>query len=655
MFLTLRLGQLSLFRRSAVFSSCLCAGGVLLPAFGLRAQAKAGTAQLTIEPKTIMSPVSPMLYGMMTEEINHAFDGGLYAEMVQNRTFRGTWDGVQHWDLVRKGDAVAAYKAVKNDGPSKALNNSQKLTVTTASPGNEAGMSNTGYWGMGLKPHTKYKGSFYAEVDDPAIGPVMARLVSDNTGAVVAEARVPVKAGTWSQYTYAMTTNGAATGSANHLELLVAHPGAISFQLVSLFPPTFNNQPNGFRPELMERMAGLKSHFLRLPGGNYLEGDQLKDWFNWKETLGPIVDRPGHQAPWTYWSTDGMGLYEMLEWCEDLHIEPVLAVYAGYSLQHVHVDPGAGLQPYVDAAVDEVEFLTGDPSTKWGAERAKLGHPAPFPLHYIEIGNEDWFDTSGSYDGRFAQIAKALRAKYGTKYQLIATTPVKETDSDAQPDVLDDHYYKPVGEMLDFAHHYDKQARTGPKIFVGEWATLAGTPTPTFGGALADAAFMTGLERNSDLIVMASYAPLFINVNPGAGQWYTNMIGYDASTTYGSPSYYAQALFGAHIGDGTAKGELTGAGDRFYYSATVGSKDHVLHLKLVNASTEAQPLSINLGGAASGIAKMSSLHAATYEATNSIDHPDTIKPVSSTVKVSGANWTHNVPAMTIEVIDVPLK
>ncbi len=642
-------------RHSAVFGTALFLGGVLFPAPKMQAQTKPGAAQLSIEPKQIVSPVSPMLYGMMTEEINHAFDGGLYAEMVQNRTFRGTWEGVQHWDLVRKGNAVAEYKAVKNDGPSKALNNSQKLTVTTASAGNEAGISNTGYWGMGLKPRTEYKGSFYGKVEDAGIGPVIARLVSDETGAVVAEAKVPVKAGGWSQYTYAMTTNGTANGSANHLELLVANPGTISVQLVSLFPPTFNNQPNGLRPELIERMAALHPNFLRLPGGNYLEGDTLKDWFNWKETLGPIVDRPGHQAPWTYWSTDGMGLLEMLDWCDDLHIEPVLAVYAGYSLRHVHVEPGKDLQPYVDAAVDEVEFLTGDPSTKWGAERAKLGHPAPFALHYIEIGNEDWFDTSGSYDGRFAQIAKALRAKYGTKYQLIATTPVKEADANAQPDVLDDHYYKPVGEMLDFAHHYDKQERKGPKIFVGEWATLAGTPTPTFGGALADAAFMTGLERNSDLIVMASYAPLFINVNPGAGQWYTNMIGYDASKTYGSPSFYAQSLFGAHIGDGTAKSELTGASDRFFYSATVGSKDHVLHLKLVNASTEAQPLSINLGGAAAGSATMNSLHAATYEATNSIDHPEFIKPVTSTVKVASGNWSHAVPALTIEVIDVPLR
>ena len=643
-------------RSYAGFGVSLGVGTILSSALALSAQTSAQPAQLTISAKQIVSPVSPILYGMMTEEINHAFEGGLYAEMVQNRTFRASWDGIQHWDLVRHGDAAGSMLLDKAEGPSKALPTSLKLTVEHASAGNEAGVSNTGYWGMGLKPHTAYKGSLYAKVDDAAIGPVTMRLVSDTTGHTVAEAKTPVKAGGWAQYTFSLTTNTEATGATNHLEIVVAHPGTISLQLVSLFPPTFDNEPNGFRPELMERMAALHPHFLRMPGGNYLEGDTLKDWFNWKETIGPLVDRPGHQAPWTYWSTDGMGLLEMLKWTEQLHIEPVLAVYAGYALQHQHVNPGKDLEPYVQAAVDEVEYVTGDTSTRWGAERAKDGHPAPFPLHYIEIGNEDWFDTSGSYDARFAQIAQALRKKYGNKYQLIATTPVKETAQDAQPDVLDDHYYKPVGEMLDFTHHYDDAPRTGPKIFVGEWATLSGTPTPNFGGALADAAFMTSMERNSDLIVMASYAPLFINVNPGAGQWYTNMIGYDANTSYGSPSFYAQSLFGAHIGDGTPKSSLTGGGKRFSYSASVGSKDHVLHLKLVNASDQPQPLTVDLGGVgASASATMYSLHAASFEATNTLDHPDSIHPVTTTVKVPGGPWNHAVPPLTIQVIDIPLQ
>ena len=613
-------------------------------------------AQLTITPNEIVSPVSPTLYGMMTEEINHAFEGGLYAEMVQNRTMRTSWQGIDHWSLVRRGEARASMELDKANGPSKALPTSLKVVVTSASEGNEAGVSNTGYWGMGVTPQTTYRGSMYARADAASDGAVRVRLVADVSGAVLAETAVNVHGHEWSRYDYTLKSGTVAASGQNHLELLVAHPGTLWLQLVSLFPPTFGNQPNGFRPDLMEKMAALHPHFLRLPGGNYLEGDRLQDWFNWKETIGPLVDRPGHQAPWTYWSDDGMGLLEMLEWTEDLHIEPILAVYAGYSLQHQHVNPGKDLEPYVQSAVDEVEYVTGDTSTRWGAQRAKDGHPAPFPLHYIEIGNEDNFDTSGSYDARFAQIAKALRARYGQKYQLIATIPVKETGAETQPDVLDDHYYKAVGEMLDFTHRYDTAPRTGPKIFVGEWATLSGTPTPNFGGALADAAWMTGMERNSDLIIMASYAPLFINVNPGAGQWYTNLIGYDASSSYASPSYWAQSLFGAHLGDGTPKASLTGAGERFFYSATMGSRDHVLHLKLVNASTKAQPLSVSLqGSATSAAAEINSLHAGSYEATNSLTHPNVIVPVTARAKLSGSTWKHDVPALTIEVIDIPLR
>ena len=635
--------------RSLAVAACL-----LLPAIAASAVAQtAPTAQLHIAPGQIVTPVSPMLYGMMTEEINHAFDGGLYPELISNRTFRGSWDGV-HWDVTRHGNAAATAELDKSNGPSKALTTSLKLTITQASPGNEAGLTNTGFWGIGVKPNTSYKGSLYARVENAGISAVTAQLVSDRTGAVVATASIPVHTGDWSQYTYTLKTANAPAGSAYHFQLLTAQPGTIAFQLVSLLPPTYHDRPDGLRPDLMEKMAALHPNFLRLPGGNYLEGDELKDWYNFKETIGPMVDRPGHQAPWTYWSTDAMGLLEFLEWTEDLHIEPLLAVYAGYALHGAHITPGPDLEPYVQAALDEVEYVTGGPDTRRGAERAKDGHPAPFPLHYIEVGNEDWFDKSGSYDTRFAQFAKALHARY-PQYKLIATAPVKETEPAAQPDVLDDHYYKPSAEMLDFVHHYDDAPRTGPKIFVGEWATLSGTPTPNFGGALADAAWMTGMERNSDLIVMASYAPLLINVNPGAGQWYTNLIGFDANTSFASPSYYAQSLFAGHLGDGTAKTSLIGANPRFFQSSTVSSKDHVLHLKLVNASNVAQPLAIELEGMnGSKSASMTTLHADTFEATNTITDPNFIHPVTSSPRVTGPIWQHTVPPLTIEVIDIPI-
>lgn len=636
-----------------------------------------GTAQtappltLTIQPNQIATPVSPMLYGMMTEEINHSYDGGLYAELINNRTFRGSWEGAVPWDLVRRGSSQARVERDKSDGPSKALPYSSRLTVTTASPGNEAGISNPGFWGIAVKPNTTFQGSLYAKVATTNPGPLTIRLIHDADNTTLAEQTVPLHEGDWSRYNYTLQSRAGAPDAANHIELTVAHPGTVSFQLVSLMPPTFGNRPNGNRPDLMERLAGMHPHFLRLPGGNYLEGDRLEDWYDWKKTTGPLVDRPGHQAPWTYWSTDGLGLLEFAEWCEDLKIEPVLAVYAGYALKGAHVDPGPALQPYVQSALDEVEYLTGSTSTTWGAKRAKDGHPTPFPLHYIEIGNEDWFDKSGSYDGRFAQFAQALRKQY-PQYKLISTTPVKETATDAQPDLLDDHYYKTPAEMMDLVHHYDNAPRTGPKIFVGEWATRSGTPTPNFGDALGDAAWMTSMERNSDLIQLASYAPLLVNVSPGAMQWSTDLIGFNAQTTYASPSYYAQALFSAHLGDSTAKSSLTGVGtgpatdqganatantpERFFYSATVDTKQHILHLKLVNANTQPQPLTINLEGTqGQHRASITTLHAATYQATNSIQQPNIIHPTQSQATVAAANWQHTTPPLTIEVIDIPLK
>jgi alpha-N-arabinofuranosidase len=607
-----------------------------------------GGGQLTVDTTASVSPVSPTLYGLMTEEINYSYDGGLYAEMVNNRTFSNRWPRFEHWTLVTKGDAQASLDADES-GPSAALARSMKLTITAASAASEAGVGNSGYWGMAVRPETTYSGSFYAKAQ--GVGTAHARLISDTTGAVLAEAAIPVTDGDWQLYTYTMKSGKVAASSTNHLEITFSQPGTISFQLVSLFPPTFNNRANGNRPDLMELLAGMHPHFLRLPGGNYLEGDTIAERFDWKKTIGPLVDRPTHRSPWNYESSDGLGLLEYLEWCEDLKIEPVLAVYAGYSLHGEYVTPGADLDPYVQDALDEIEYVTGGTDTKWGAERAKDGHPAPFPLHYIEIGNEDWFDKSGSYDGRFAQIATAIRAKYAQQYMLIATTPVKTV----APDVVDDHYYETPEQMFALVHKYDKADRSGPKVFVGEWATRTGSPTPDFGAALGDAAWMTSLERNSDLIVMASYAPLFTNVNPGGMQWATDLIGYDALRSYGSPSYWAQVLFAGHIGDHTVQSAASGVNPRFFSSATVSSSEKILHLKLVNASDTAQALSIDLKGAAAGEATLYTLHGATRWSTNTIEQPDTIHPIQSTLAVTAKAWSHTVPGNTIEVIDVPLR
>ena len=626
---------------ASVFASCSAA------------RAQAPTATLNIALDKPAHAVSPTLYGLMTEEINYSYDGGLYAEMVRNRTFQDHgFGGVAHWDIEHRGSSEATMSIDTAEGPSAALPHSLAIDVKQADPGNPAGVRNEGYWGMALRAGTTYKGSLYAKADSAEIGPLSVSLVNDVSGKAVATATVQGLSTEWKRFDFSLTTGKVETSAENHLLLTVGHAGKLWIDMVSLFPPTYKNRENGNRADLMELMAGMHPKFLRLPGGNYLEGDQIDERFDWKNTIGPLVDRPTHRSPWNYQSSDGMGLLEFLEWTEDLKIDTVLAVYAGYSLKGDHIHPGPALTPFVDDALDEIEFATGDTSTKWGGVRAKLGHPAPFPIKYVEIGNEDWFDRSGSYEERYAQFYKAIKAKY-PQLQLIATAPLKRM----KPDVLDDHYYKRADEFFADVAHYDVVDRNGPKIFVGEWATREGSPTTNMGAALGDAAWMTGMERNSDLIVMASYAPMFVNVNPGGMQWESDLIGYDAVTSYGAPSYYAQAMFAEYLGTEVPTSSVSGGGKRFFYSVTRDAAKGAVYLKLVNASSVAQPVEIDMTGASS-VAKTGTLVSLTgndLAETNTISAPGRIVPVKTALKSSGPKFTHTVPAYSIQVLVLQAK
>ncbi len=622
---------------------------ILTTFLSVLAQAQTGTAVLTIHPDQAVSKVSPTLYGLMTEEINHSYDGGLYAEMVQNGTFQSNWSGVPDWILVEDGNSEAKISLDKTAGPSQALPRSLRVDVTHASENNAVGVLNDGYWGMALHPNTTYEGSFYAKED--SAGPVSVSLVANQSGKVLATALVSGIGTDWKQYKFTLKIGTIESSMANHLVLTVGHPGTLWLNLVTLFPPTYHDRPNGDRIDLMEKLAAMHPAFLRFPGGNFLEGDHISDWYDWKKTIGPLVDRPGHPSPWHYWSSDGLGLLEFFEWCEDLHMQPVLAVYAGYSLMGEHVKPGPDLEPYVQTALEEIEYATASTDTTWGARRAADGHPQPFHINYVEIGNEDWFDKSGSYDERYVQFYKTIKAKY-PDLQLIATAPVKSI----RPDVLDEHYYLRATDFFNDATHYDKTDRNGPKIFVGEWATREGTPTPNFGAALGDAAWMTGLERNSDIVVMAAYAPLLVNVSPGAMQWDTDLIGYDAQRSYGSPSYYAQVMFSEYLGDETLGSGIQGAGPRFFYSVTEDTSKKRLYVKLVNASSDAQAVDIQLsGGQPQPEGKLTILSAHDTQATNTIDQPDNIVPVESTLHHVSGTMHYKAPAYSIQVLQIGLR
>jgi alpha-N-arabinofuranosidase len=633
------------------------------------AESAANNTSITLDLSQPGANVSPALYGLMTEEINHSYDGGLYAELIRNRIFKDDTNEPAHWSVVQSQSNSASILLDESQPINNALTTCLKLDVKNVS-GDRVGIANDGFWGIPVKPNDTYRASFYARSAKHSGGPLTLSIQSNDGATVFATARVRKITDQWRRYTVTLTIpkNVQPSGD-NRFVISPAKPGTYWFNLVSLFPPTWNNRPNGNRADMMQLLADMKPAFLRFPGGNYLEGRTLAERFAFKNTIHDISQRPGKMVSWGYRSTDGMGLLEFLEWCEDLKMRPVLAVFAGYTLNRKHIAAGADLQPYVQEALDEIEYVTGDNTTAWGSQRAADGHPAPFPLTYVEIGNEDEFDRGGNYEERFAQFYDAIKAKY-PRLQLIATTKI----TNRQPDLIDEHFYRTEGQMQDMANHYDTNSRSGPKIFVGEWATREGGPTPNLKGALGDAAWMTGMERNSDLVVISSYAPLFVNVNRGAMQWRSDLIGYDALTSYGSPSYYAQKMFNTYLGDKVVAGEAENIPTQtwkpptprnrtapppkeiptLFFVATRSTRTGTIYLKVVNTAATAQSVRINLKGVAAvssdGLSVV--LTSPNPLDTNSINDPTKIVPVTMKISGLGASFTRDFAPYSINILKI---
>ena len=642
--------------------------------------APTGPPVLKIDAGKVTGMVSPKLYGLMTEEINFSYEGGIYGELIRNRTFKSNLQNPVFWTNV--GDATLMIDS--NQPLTAALNVSLKLDASKATKEAPAGIANGGYWGIPVRPNTTYQASFYARAEGFA-GSVELVIESEDGKTVFASGWSAPLSGQWQKFEVPLKTGAVAPSKENRFVLRTTQPGTIWLQNVSLFPPTYNRRPNGTRPDIMQLLADMKPAFLRFPGGNYLEGNKLSERFNWKETIGDVTERPGHRSPWGYWSTDGFGFLEFLEWCEDLRMEPLLAVFAGYTLDKKYVEAGPGLEPYVQDALDEIEYVIGDTSTKWGARRAQDGHPLPFAMTYVEIGNEDWFDKSGSYEARYAQIHDAIRAKY-PQLQLISSVgyeqPVNLQVHGRRPDLVDEHYYRSQEEMQAHALDYDKYSRTNAtKIFCGEWATRVGTPTPNLAGALGDAAWMTGMERNSDILLMECYAPVFVNVSRLTGQnrsmqWASDLIGYDTLNSYGSPPYYAQKMFSNLHGDEilatdsqnipTRDWVRRGRGGNpspaqqireVFFDATRDRQQGIIFVKVVNATGTPQAIQVEIKGAANinpeGEAEV--LHGGSLDDTNSITEPTKVVPHTEKVTGLGARFTREFPAYSVTVLKVRTK
>jgi len=625
----------------------------------------AASPTVTIDVTRPAGKVSPIFSGLMTEEINHSYDGGLYAELIQNRAFLDNVKAPVHWSVVNGENAAATIALDPTNSFNDKLTTSLCLTVTKADKKHPAGVANDGYWGIPVQAKTTYHASILAKAGPDFSGPVTVSIVSEDGHTVFATGTVSGLTTGWNKFEVALTTGRGTPTAKARFVISLGQPGTVWLGLVSLFPPTWNDQPNGFRKDLMQMLVDLNPKFLRFPGGNYVEGDTVETRFDWKKTIGPIEGRHGHPCPWGYRSTDGLGLLEFLEWCEDMKAEPVLAVYAGYSLRGMHVNPGPDLEPFVQEALEEIEYVAGDVSTPWGARRAQDGHPAPFKLTYVEIGNEDWFDKSKSYDERFALFQDAIKARY-PQLKTISTIGNDQPETmhvhSRKPDMTDEHYYRSVDEFIRMSPAYAKKYdRTGPEIFVGEWAAYETSfvpwdkrsqkepPTPDLRAAIGDGVFLAAMERNSDLVRMQCYAPLLVNVNPGGRQWRPDLIGYDALSAYGSPSYYVLQMFSRNMGDEILSTETSETAVQC--SATRDRKTDEIILKLVNPQSTAETLNIDIEGAGALVSKAGAITlAGKLDDTNSINHPRNVVPVTTTVRGIKPRFAYTLPANSIVVL-----
>ena len=610
----------------------------------------AGPGRLSVDASQRGPAINPTQFGEFLEEINHSGDGGLYAELIRNRDLKESSSSPVAWSEVGAPGTDASISLDSGQPLNSANPVSLKLAVGSGTSSGRVGVANAGYWGIPVKPSTTYKVSFFARSDATSPGPLTVDLESDS-GHVWAASTVTGVTGSWQQFTTTLHTNSGAPASLEN-RFVISTPAAqasgsdLWLTIVSLFPPTYDNTSNGLRIDLMQELAGLHPGYMRIPGGNYLEGDTIATRFDWEDTVGPIQDRPGHlNSAWGYWSQDGMGLLEYLELAEELHASPVLAVWAGYTLTGTVV-PQSQLEPYVQSALDEIQYAIGPTTTFWGAQRAADGHPAPFHLGMVEIGNEDFFDGSGSYNAyRYPMFANAIRAAY-PQLKLIATTPV----TNGPVDVVDEHYYNNDPQYFaENAHIFDNVSRSGPKVIVGEYATTNGTPTGTLANAVGEAAFLTGTERNSDLVLGASYAPLLVNVN--VPSWPTNLIGYNALNSYVSPSYWAQEMLSTQHGDHVIGSQVVSGSGTLYQVASQG--DGHTYLAVVNDGSAPAQTTVSLAGLGAGASGgTATTLTGNPNAMNSLNHPNAVSPTTRRLGSTGTSFGYRFPANSVTVLNL---
>ena len=511
---------------------------LLVAALTLAAAAplRAAPATLAVEVDKPGHAISPTLYGIFFEDINCSADGGIYAEMVRNRSFEDS-NKPDWWEAVGNGP-VNCELAVDSTQP-VSTKNPHSLRVAIGKPGNgRAGVANNGYWGMGLAKGQTYALSLFARGGEGFAGPLTISL-EGSEGTVYAQKSIQSLTPNWKRYQLTLKAN--ATDPKARLAITATQPGTFWLDMVSLFPKrTWKNRPNGLRPDLAEMLAGLKPGFVRFPGGCWVEGDTMSLAYRWKQTIGDPSERRTQYNLWQYQATHGVGFHEYLQMCEDLGAEPLFVINCGMS--HKEVVPLDKMGEFVQDALDAIEYANGPFTSACGAVRAKNGHPAPFNLKYMEIGNEN---GGNAYNERYGLFYDAIKAKYPQMHLVADEWSGRPTNRPIE--IVDEHYYSTPEFFIANAGKYDSYDRAGRKVYVGEYAVTQGCGQGNLRAAVGEAAFMTGMERNSDVVLLASYAPLFANVH--YKKWNPDLIDFDSSRVYGIPSYYVQQMFSANRGD----------------------------------------------------------------------------------------------------------
>ena len=546
------------------YKNMLLAAGCALFAAAVQAQ-----VTIDIDAQQRGPKVSPMLYGIFYEDINHAADGGIYAELIRNRSFEdgpryGAPADMQGWSTYAAAPSQLTARLIQPTKKTPLLNGVQHNALALdikASATEPVCLVNEGYWGINAVQGRCYRLTFWAKTQNYQ-GTLKATLCSKDGSRIYAETAVDGfaigKSKGWTKYEATLTA--IDNDPQAQFAMVFDGTGQVQVDMVSLFPPTFKNRENGMRPDLANMLWQLHPKFMRFPGGCFVEGQESPDnAFRWERTIGPIEEREGHwNVNWGYRTTDGLGYHEYLQLAEDLGAKPLYVVNVG--IWHGGETPYDSIQPWIDECMNALEYANGPVTTKYGAMRARNGHPEPFGIEYLEIGNEnnqpDPRQQSDHYYERYEQFYKAIRAKY-PEMKIIGNVVAWGDDnpkwgSEQPVDLLDEHYYRSPDWFAAAFQKYDSYDRQGPKVYVGEYAVTNGYgKLGNMNAALGEAVYMMGIENNGDVVELASYAPIFVNENDA--RWRPDMIRFNSSRVMGTPSYYVQQLMPQHLGTQAVK------------------------------------------------------------------------------------------------------